>query len=190
MSHEARDNAIQNFGDPNKGKQILLASLKCGGLGLNLTMASRVISLDPCKEPTRSPQRIQTFANERSGWNKSLNQQAFCRVFRIGQQNETRMASLMVRNTIDEAMFQLQETKQEPIDAAMEGSGRKERVSVHELMRLFGRVHEDENGQPFIFAHNAYGDGDDEENDTHHSPPPRAAENSSDEEGDGLDNDV
>lgn len=47
MSHESRDNAIKNFGDPTKGKRILLASLKCGGLGLNLTMASKVLLLDP-----------------------------------------------------------------------------------------------------------------------------------------------
>jgi SNF2 family DNA or RNA helicase len=47
MSHDSRDRAIKNFGDPLKGKRILLASLKCGGLGLNLTMANRVISLDP-----------------------------------------------------------------------------------------------------------------------------------------------
>lgn len=47
MSHDSRDRAIKNFGDPAKGKRILLASLKCGGLGLNLTMANRVITLDP-----------------------------------------------------------------------------------------------------------------------------------------------
>jgi SNF2 family DNA or RNA helicase len=49
MSHDSRERAIKNFGDPSKGKRILLASLKCGGLGLNLTMASCVICLEPCK---------------------------------------------------------------------------------------------------------------------------------------------
>lgn len=49
MSHDSRDKAIRNFGDPTKDKRILLASLKCGGLGLNLTMASCVICLEPCK---------------------------------------------------------------------------------------------------------------------------------------------
>jgi SNF2 family DNA or RNA helicase len=48
MSHDARDKAIKNFGDPDKKVRILLASLKCGGLGLNLTMASRVITVRPC----------------------------------------------------------------------------------------------------------------------------------------------
>lgn len=170
MSHESRDKAIQNFGDPAKGRNILLASLQCGGLGLNLTMASRVISLD-------------------QWWNKAVMQQAFCRVYRIGQQKETHMVNLLVRNTIDEAIFQLQETKQEPIDAAMESSGRKEHLPVRELMRLFGRVQEDEDGVPFIFAHNPDDNGGDDENSTRRSLPPRPAEHTSDEEGDGLDND-
>jgi SNF2 family DNA or RNA helicase len=48
MSHDARDKAIKNFGDPMRNVRILLASLKCGGLGLNLTMASRVITVRTC----------------------------------------------------------------------------------------------------------------------------------------------
>jgi SNF2 family DNA or RNA helicase len=84
MSHESRNKAIKSFGDPLKGKRILLASLKCGGLGLNLTMANRVLQLDPW-------------------WNQAVEQQAFCRVFRIGQQKEAHMARLCVKNTIDQA---------------------------------------------------------------------------------------
>lgn len=49
MSHDSREKAIKNFGDPTKDKRILLASLKCGGLGLNLTMANCVICLEPCE---------------------------------------------------------------------------------------------------------------------------------------------
>ena len=41
MSHESRAKSIEEFAEKPE-KQILLASLKCGGLGLNLTMASRV----------------------------------------------------------------------------------------------------------------------------------------------------
>jgi hypothetical protein len=44
MSHESRARTIDEFGS-DRDKKILLASLKCGGLGLNLTMASRVICL-------------------------------------------------------------------------------------------------------------------------------------------------
>lgn len=45
MSPDARDKAIDTFRDLDT-KIILLASLKCGGIGLNLTMASRVICVD------------------------------------------------------------------------------------------------------------------------------------------------
>ena len=45
MSHEARDESLTTFRD-EPDKQILIASLKCGGVGLNLTMASKVICVD------------------------------------------------------------------------------------------------------------------------------------------------
>lgn len=47
MSHEARAKALEEFSDPKGKTNILVASLRCGGLGLNLTAASRVILLDP-----------------------------------------------------------------------------------------------------------------------------------------------
>lgn len=43
MSHEARDEAITHF-ETNKNIKVLVAGLKCGGVGLNLTMANRVAS--------------------------------------------------------------------------------------------------------------------------------------------------
>ena len=45
MSHEARDESLAMFRD-DTDKQILIASMKCGGVGLNLTMASKVICVD------------------------------------------------------------------------------------------------------------------------------------------------
>lgn len=42
---EAREKAINTFSDDPNTK-ILVASLKCGGVGLNLTMASKVICVD------------------------------------------------------------------------------------------------------------------------------------------------
>ena len=45
MSTEARDKAVDAFRDKPETK-ILIASLKCGGVGLNLTMASKVICID------------------------------------------------------------------------------------------------------------------------------------------------
>jgi len=167
MSHDARDKAIENFGNPGKNVRILLASLKCGGLGLNLTMASRVITLDPW-------------------WNQAVEQQAFCRVFRIGQTKETFMTHFVVKNSIDAAIYALQGSKQEEIDAALDDSKRKERISVKELMGLFGRVTEDEDGKPFIFAHDGKDDECEEENGLRRSPPPFVPGRESEDEGDGI----
>ncbi|KAK0357162.1 hypothetical protein LTS02_000696 [Friedmanniomyces endolithicus] len=129
MSHDSREKAIKDFA---KSKQILISTLKSGGLGLNLICASRVINLDPW-------------------WNDSVEQQAFCRVFRIGQTKKTIFKKFVVRNTIDAAMMAMKERKQVEIDEAMSES-RKRDLSVKELMKLFGPVDEDDEGHPFIFA--------------------------------------
>lgn len=89
MSHDARDKAIREFSDAT-GMKIMLASLKCGGLGLNLTAANRVICLDPW-------------------WNVAVENQAFARVYRIGQVQETKFLRLVVKNSIDAAMMATKE---------------------------------------------------------------------------------
>ncbi|KAF2723789.1 hypothetical protein K431DRAFT_218858 [Polychaeton citri CBS 116435] len=140
MSHSARDRALQDFKE-RPDKNILLASLKCGGIGLNLTMASRVVCLDPW-------------------WNNAIEQQAFCRVFRIGQQKETFMTRLIVKNSIDTAMMALKERKRVEIDQVMDEDRKKEGFTFAELTALFipqSSVDGDEDDgrgerKPFIFA--------------------------------------
>ena len=62
------------------------------------------------------------------------------------------MTRLVVKNTIDAAMTAVKERKQVEIDEVMNDEHRKQRLSVTDLMRLFGRVGEDGEGKPFIFA--------------------------------------
>jgi SNF2 family DNA or RNA helicase len=107
LSLNARDKAIKEFAS-NARSTVLLASLRCGGLGLNLTMASKVIIIDPW-------------------WNQASEQQAFCRVFRIGQQDETFMSRMCVKNTVDERLIEMQKEKQKEIDEVMEDRGKKTR---------------------------------------------------------------
>jgi SNF2 family DNA or RNA helicase len=104
MSLPARDKAIKKFASDDKSR-VLLASLRCGGLGLNLTMASKVVIIDPW-------------------WNRASEQQAFCRVFRIGQHDETFLSRMCVRNTVDERLIEMQERKQKEIDSVMEDRGK------------------------------------------------------------------
>ncbi|KAE9984365.1 hypothetical protein EG328_008851 [Venturia inaequalis] len=132
-SHEARDMAIQEFSE-NPDMRIMLASLRCGGVGLNLTMAQKVIVVDPW-------------------WNSSVEQQAFCRVFRIGQDQETSMTRFVVEKTVDENMIRMQERKQKEIDSVMDNDQQR-KLTIPELLRLFGDVDDDENGDPFIMVNN------------------------------------
>ncbi|KAF2032710.1 hypothetical protein EK21DRAFT_98852 [Setomelanomma holmii] len=135
MSFTARDKAISNFAT-NDRCNILLASLRCGGLGLNLTMASRVIMVDPW-------------------WNSASEQQAFCRVFRIGQKEETYMSRLCVRNTIDERLVEMQKRKDKEINEVMEDNGKTtSKLGIRDLMRLFGNLNDDADGKPFILVDN------------------------------------
>jgi SNF2 family DNA or RNA helicase len=73
-------------------------------VGLNLTMASRVIMVDPW-------------------WNEASEQQAFCRVFRIGQKDETYMSRLCVKDTVDSRLIAMQERKKKEINEVMEDDG-------------------------------------------------------------------
>ena len=74
------------------------------------------------------------------------------RCYRIGQTKETTLVKLVVKNTIDQAMVAVKDRKQIEIDDCMDSSKMKEKLTVEDLMRLFGRVEEDEEGVPFIFA--------------------------------------
>ncbi|KAF1966007.1 hypothetical protein BU23DRAFT_545039 [Bimuria novae-zelandiae CBS 107.79] len=135
MSQGARDKAIKDFA--NNGRvRVLLASLRCGGLGLNLTMASRVVILDPW-------------------WNASAEQQAFCRVFRFGQEEPTFLTRFCVKTSVDERLIEMQDIKQKHIDSVMEDDGSKvKKLSTRDLMRLFGNVGEDDQGNPYILIDN------------------------------------
>lgn len=132
MSHDSRDKAIHEFAD-NPDKTILIMGLKCGSLGLNLTTATKVILVDPW-------------------WNSAVENQAFARCYRIGQDKETSLCRLVVKNTIDQAMTAVKERKQIEIDDVMDSERMKEGLSTKDLMRLFGNVEDDEEGRPFIFA--------------------------------------
>ena len=71
---------------------ILLASLKAGGVGLNLTAADTVIHLDPW-------------------WNPAVEEQATARAHRIGQEQPVFVYKLVVEGSIEERMLELQARK-------------------------------------------------------------------------------
>lgn len=71
---------------------VFLISLKAGGVGLNLTGADMVIHYDPW-------------------WNLAVENQATDRAHRIGQKNPVQVVRLIARDTIEERILQMQESK-------------------------------------------------------------------------------
>jgi SNF2 family DNA or RNA helicase len=91
---QARVERFQN--DPDC--RLFLISLKAGGLGLNLTAADYVFILDPW-------------------WNPAVEAQAVDRAHRIGQARQVFAYRLIARETVEEKVLQLQESKRSLADA-------------------------------------------------------------------------
>lgn len=87
MTTATRNYTVQKF--QNGAFNIFFATLTTGGVGLNLTMATRVIMIDPW-------------------WNQAVEQQAFCRTYRRGQDKETSMMRFAAQGTVDEHILKLQ----------------------------------------------------------------------------------
>jgi superfamily II DNA or RNA helicase len=78
--------------------RLFLISLKAGGLGLNLTAAEYVFLLDPW-------------------WNPAVEAQAIDRAHRIGQTQRVFAYRLVARDTVEEKVLELQNTKRDLADA-------------------------------------------------------------------------
>ncbi|KAJ3384252.1 DNA repair protein rad16 [Entophlyctis sp. JEL0112] len=91
MTPQSRQSVINSFmTDPNV--TIFLVSLKAGGVALNLTEASRVFILDPW-------------------WNPAVEDQAFDRIHRLGQHRPIKITRLIIENSIESRILQLQDKK-------------------------------------------------------------------------------
>ncbi|KAL8865939.1 MAG: hypothetical protein Q9174_006598 [Haloplaca sp. 1 TL-2023] len=154
MSQAHRVKALEDFTNEAECK-ILIASLKAGGVGLNLTMASKVICVDlwwnSSVEQQGSLSISPSTENPRKGASANT-REAFCRVFRIGQESETFISRFVVRNTVDERIQAMQERKQKAIGQAIDDDTMLREMTLQELMGLFGEVQLDENEKPFILV--------------------------------------
>lgn len=98
---------------------VFLISLKAGGTGLNLTAAEAVIHFDPW-------------------WNMSAQNQATDRAHRMGQKNAVQVFKLIMKNSIEEKILNLQETKKYLSDTFIESNaGKVTQMSTEELIGLF-----------------------------------------------------
>lgn len=112
---ETRDRVspIERF-QKEKSISVFLISLKAGGVGLNLTAANNVILLD-------------------DWWNPAVEDQAFARAHRIGQNKNVMVFRLVCKDTVEEKVLQLQEKKRQTIDMFNAASGK---LSLEEIRGL------------------------------------------------------
>ncbi len=97
---------------------VFLISLKAGGTGLNLTAAQAVIHYDPW-------------------WNLSAQNQATDRAYRIGQENNVQVFKLIMKDSIEEKIQDLQRIKQGLSDVFVENSsGSITTMSMNEIIDL------------------------------------------------------
>ncbi|WQF86268.1 Putative helicase, P-loop containing nucleoside triphosphate hydrolase, SNF2-like domain superfamily [Colletotrichum destructivum] len=121
MKNDEREASLHRLRNDNNTR-ILLCSLKCGSLGLNLTAATRVIILEPF-------------------WNPFVEEQAIDRVHRLTQTVDVIVYKLTVEKTVEERILALQEKKRLLAETAIEGGMKKDafKLGFKEIMDLFRR---------------------------------------------------
>ncbi|KAL9102688.1 MAG: hypothetical protein Q9163_002179 [Psora crenata] len=73
-------------------------------------------------------------------FNSCVEEQAFCRVFRIGQQSETFVTRFLVKDTVDERLEEMQEHKKRVIGDALDDRAILSKLSARDIMQLFGDI--------------------------------------------------
>ena len=93
------------------GTRVMLISLRAGGVGLNLTSANHVFMMD-------------------MWWNQACEEQAWDRVYRLGQTKPVRIVRYIVKDSIEEGFLKLQASKNTI------GKGAMQKLKKKDLKRL------------------------------------------------------
>ncbi|KAG7450692.1 uncharacterized protein BT62DRAFT_885418 [Guyanagaster necrorhizus] len=102
--------------------EVLLVSLKAGGVGLNLTAAQRVYLMDPY-------------------WNPAVENQAVDRIHRLGQTRPVTTVKLIIENSIEARLLEVQKKKTELANMTLGSNFSKSELMarrMEELNQLFG----------------------------------------------------
>lgn len=126
MVQRKRAQVLDSFSADDEMKQstanILLLSLKAGGVGLNLVSASLLCMADP-------------------SWNPQADIQAMARIHRHGQTRDVIVRRYVVRNSVEERLLEVQQRKLDMTDGALSTSSDddKREARVSEMRLLFSR---------------------------------------------------
>lgn len=112
-----REEEIRRFKEDSK-TNVFLITLKAGGVGINLTEADYVIIFDPW-------------------WNPAAENQAIDRCYRIKQKNKVFAYKLIVKDSIEEKILELQQKKKELSNTLIKDEGVFKSLDRDELAKLF-----------------------------------------------------
>lgn len=112
---DKRREVVEQF--QNGDCHIFLASLKAGGLGLNLTAANYVILLDPW-------------------WNPAIENQAMDRTHRIGQTRSVTAIRLIARHTIEEKILRLHKAKMQLSEEMLDGTAYSGKLTMDDVLEM------------------------------------------------------
>ncbi|KAG4420889.1 hypothetical protein IFR04_005973 [Cadophora malorum] len=104
MSRTARGAALDAFRE-DPSIHVILVSIMAGGLGLNLTTASKVYVMEPQYNPAAEAQAVD-------------------RVHRLGQKREVTTVRYIMNDSFEEKMLDLQEKKKKLASLSMDSEGR------------------------------------------------------------------
>jgi len=112
-----RKQVVEEFQNGDIG--VFLISLKAGGLGLNLTAADYVFIVDPW-------------------WNPAAEMQAIDRAHRIGQDKKVFVYKTITKDTVEEKILELQQTKLDMVSKVIPGDeGIFKSLNRDDLLNLF-----------------------------------------------------
>jgi SNF2 family DNA or RNA helicase len=117
MTLAARTRALEEFAK-NDNIKVLLATIGAGGVGLNLTSASRVFIMEPQYNPAAVAQAID-------------------RVHRLGQTRPVQTFQFIMKGSIEEKILDLARKKQEMADTSLNRVKQDKRETQEARMREY-----------------------------------------------------
>jgi superfamily II DNA or RNA helicase len=113
-----REQMVKSF-QGDEGNRVFLLSLKAGGVALNLTAADYVIIFDPW-------------------WNPAVEAQAIDRSHRIGQTKKVMVYRMVVKDSIEEKMLDLQERKKALVENLVASDAKAfKNLKKEDILNLF-----------------------------------------------------
>ncbi|XP_041370526.1 transcription termination factor 2-like [Gigantopelta aegis] len=115
-----RTELVDDFNTNPRGIEVMLVSLKAGGVGLNLIGGNHLFLLD-------------------NHWNPALEEQACDRIYRVGQTRDVFIHRFLCKDTIEEKIVELQKRKLTIAKNVLTGSGASsQKLTLQDMRMLFG----------------------------------------------------